>query len=114
MTQVNALFLHHRDNFRVHPITGGSSCGQGSRRGRVGQLVEEGGGHLRATSIVNTGEDDGFHGSSISTTDSRCGRTLRELVTRQVSSALVNSRLAWSSFAPDGTLRRARTSRTAI
>ena len=42
--------------------------------------------------------------------DSKCGRTFRELVTRQVSSAFVSSRRAWSSFAPDGTLRRARTS----
>ena len=37
------------------------ACGNGLCQGGVGKLIEKGGGHLRATSIMNAGKQDPHH-----------------------------------------------------
>ncbi len=60
--EVEADLLHDGEDFGVDAGAGVGSGGDGVSPGGVGELIEEGGGHLGAAGVVDAGEDHGVHG----------------------------------------------------
>lgn len=75
--EVDADFAHGFDDDGMDVGTGVGAGGEGAGLGGVGELVEEGGGHLGASGVVDTGEDVGFHGVIKSSNWGRSRRRLR-------------------------------------
>jgi hypothetical protein len=59
--EVDADLAHDVDHAGMDPLGGLGACRDSARQGRVGQLIEEGSGHLRAAGVVDAGEDVGSH-----------------------------------------------------
>jgi hypothetical protein len=57
VAKVDAYLLHHEPHFRVDALARVCADGYGVRLRRIGESIEECGGHLGASGVVNAGED---------------------------------------------------------